>query len=139
MEKTLYMPVMVMVLVTILVWFYMYARRMGHLAKQNIDAQELATPEKVNALLPDEINNSSNNFKNLFEVPVLFYVVCLVATSVGMVGSFEVYSAWLFVALRAVHSAIQCTYNNVGHRFAAYGLSCLVLWVLAIRVFWGML
>lgn len=135
MQATLYMPVMALVWVTIVVWFYLYARRIGYLSSQNIDAQQLATPEKVNALLPESVNNSSNNLKNLFEIPVLFYVVCLLATSAGVVGSFETYAAWLYVLLRALHSVIQCTYNRVNHRFAAYALSCLVMWALAGSVF----
>ena len=38
--------------------------------------------------------------------------------------------AWLFVALRIVHSAIHCTYNKVIHRFYAYLAGGSVLWVL---------
>ena len=29
-------------------------------------------------------------------------------------------AAWLFVALRIAHSAIQCSYNRVMHRFAVF-------------------
>jgi hypothetical protein len=42
--------------------------------------------------------------------------------------------AWLFVALRLVHSGIQCTYNKVVHRFYAYFAGGVVLWT-----FWGVL
>jgi hypothetical protein len=38
--------------------------------------------------------------------------------------------AWAFVVLRIVHSFIHCTYNRVMHRFTAYLLSSLVLWVI---------
>jgi hypothetical protein len=38
--------------------------------------------------------------------------------------------AWIYVGLRAVHSVIHLTYNNVLHRLTAYALSNLALAVL---------
>ena len=41
--------------------------------------------------------------------------------------------AWTYVGLRAVHSVIHVTYNNVMHRLSAFALSNIVLglfWVL---------
>ena len=41
--------------------------------------------------------------------------------------------AWVYVALRALHSVIHLTYNNVIHRLIPFALSNLVLmafWVL---------
>jgi hypothetical protein len=38
--------------------------------------------------------------------------------------------AWLFVALRIVHSAIHCGYNKVMHRFQAYFAGGVALWLL---------
>jgi hypothetical protein len=42
--------------------------------------------------------------------------------------------AWIFVGLRALHSAIHCTYNRTLHRFGAYLASSLVLIAMWIRV-----
>ena len=75
---------------------------------------------------------ASDNFRNLFEVPVLFYALCAVLASAQHVSPFFVIGAWLYVALRCIHSAIHLTYNRVTHRFAVYVLSTAVLFVL-----WG--
>lgn len=128
-------PVMAMVWVTIVVWVVLFVRRVAYISANKIDAQDLYKPERTTELLPDDVNNPANNFKNLFEVPVLFYVVCFALFLAQQVDSFYVYSAWTFVALRAVHSVIQCSYNNVNHRFAVYALSSLLLWVMAGRFF----
>jgi hypothetical protein len=75
---------------------------------------------------------ASDNFKNLFEVPVLFYALCAVAINVSVVPQWLVSGGWVFVVLRGIHSFIQCTYNNVGHRFLAFFSSFLLivaLWV----------
>jgi len=45
-----------------------------------------------------------------------------------------VIGAWIYVALRCVHSFIHLTYNRVIHRFVVYALSAVVLFVL-----WGTL
>ncbi len=134
MNQSIFLPMMAMIMLTIVVWFYMYARRLAYLTKQNIDAQELATPEKVAATIPEQVNNSANNLKNLFEVPVLFYALAFIAYSSGLADALFVNCAWTYVALRAVHSAIQCTANKVMIRFMAYALSCLVLWFMALRL-----
>jgi hypothetical protein len=38
--------------------------------------------------------------------------------------------AWIFVALRAVHSAIHLTYNSVVHRFTVYAISTAVVFAM---------
>jgi hypothetical protein len=73
---------------------------------------------------------ASDNFKNLFEVPVLFYALVGVSLALGQTPDWLVVGAWAFVALRFVHSFIHCTYNRVMHRFAAFGTSFLLLVVL---------
>ncbi len=45
-----------------------------------------------------------------------------------------VFLAWVFVVLRWIHSAIQCSYNKVMHRFLVYVSGAIVLWLL-----WGVL
>jgi len=75
---------------------------------------------------------ASDNFRNLFEVPVLFYALCAVLASAQHVSSFFVIGAWVYVALRCIHSFIHLTYNRVMHRFAVYVLSTVILFIL-----WG--
>ena len=70
---------------------------------------------------------ASDNFRNLFEVPVLFYALVACAVAVSHVPGWLVAGAWLFVGLRIAHSAIQCTYNNVMHRFSVFLLGFVVL------------
>lgn len=70
---------------------------------------------------------------NLLEMPVLFYVVCLVAIVAGATTAAILALAWVYVALRVVHSIIHISYNRISHRFAAFALSngvLIALWVL---------
>lgn len=82
--------------------------------------------------VPDKVVKFGRNFDNLFEVPVLFYAVCLCALFLHIESMLMLVLAWLFVALRVVHSLIHLTYNHPFHRFAGFALSfvCVVMmWV----------
>ena len=131
-SASLALPMMAMLLLTLVVWVVMFIHRVGYASANGIDAQKMRTPSDVARLLPDEVSGSGNNFKNLFEMPVLFYVVCLYLTVFGQVTSLMVTCAWVFVGLRAVHSLIHCSYNNVMHRFIAYLASSLALWIMVV-------
>jgi len=131
-SASLALPMMAMLLLTLVVWVVMFIHRVGYASANGIDAQKMRTPSDVARLLPDEVSGSGNNFKNLFEMPVLFYVVCLYLTVFGQLTSLMVTCAWVFVGLRAVHSLIHCSYNNVMHRFIAYLASSLALWIMVV-------
>jgi len=70
---------------------------------------------------------AADNFKNLFEVPVLFYALSATALALGNIAQWLVIGAWGFVALRYLHSLVQCTYNKVTHRLLAFLSSSLLL------------
>ena len=98
--------------------------RIGEMRRRRIHPQKVATSKGLSEL---ECVAISDNFKNLFEMPVLFYVVCVLLMVTGHVTTFFVAAAWLYVALRIVHSWIHCTYNKVMHRFYAFFASVVVL------------
>lgn len=87
------------------------------------------------ARVPAEVSQPNRNYMNLLEVPVLFYVVCLIAYLSRSVDETLLVFAWLYVCLRVVHSAIHITYNNVFHRLVVFAASVLVLLALWVRLF----
>jgi len=120
-------PLFAQVTLTLLVWLWMYATRIYTLKKNHIDANELRTVEDEHRLLKSVLG-PSENLVNLFEMPVLFYVACLLAYLAHTASLALLTLAWLFVAFRALHSMIHCSYNRVMHRFTAYLISSLCLW-----------
>ena len=131
-ERAILFPALAMVALTIVVWFRMYTSRVAEMRRERIHPQAVATSAQMAARITD--SRASDNFRNLFELPVLFYVALLVLASIVHVTPVTVLLAWSFVALRVVHSAIHCTYNRVVHRFYAYLAGSVVLWVL-----WGVI
>jgi hypothetical protein len=132
-NEQILLPLLGMMVLTACVWFVLYARRIPAMRKAGRPTQEYTTPDKGTALLPEEISYPSNNFKNLFELPVLFYALCLYLFVTGTVERPDVIAAWLFFGFRVVHSLIHCTVNIVIVRFAAYFGAALALWFMLAR------
>lgn len=88
---------------------------------------------------PPHIRVVQRHFDNQFEVPMLFYVVVLLAYVSGTVTLWTLGLAWTYVGLRYVHSYVHLGSNDVLKRFRVYGASGLVLLVLWTSVFAGLL
>ena len=125
-------PLAAMVLLTLLVWLRLYQTRIGEMKRRRIHPQSVATSAQMAAGVED--SRAADNFRNLFELPVLFYAGVLLAIQTDAGGHWLLGLAWAFVALRYLHSFIHCTYNRVMDRFKAYLLGGLALWA-----FWGVL
>lgn len=122
------MPMVALVALTFIVWLRLYVVRIGEMRERRIDAQRLTSARALGELLTR--TQASDNLRNLFEMPVLFYALCLAVVSVGVTSPFLVNGAWAYVVLRGVHSLIHCTYNRVMHRFLTYAGSSVLLAVL---------
>jgi hypothetical protein len=107
-----------MVLLTAIVGLTMLRNRVREMMRKRLDAQQIADSTRMAAQLQDI--QAADNFRNLFEVPVLFYTLVAIALATGYVPSWLVVCAWIFVALRVAHSLIHCTYNKVFHRLAVF-------------------
>lgn len=124
--KPILLPMLALVFLTFFVWIYMYVTRLSEIRRKRIDPQDLDTRVRGQALLT-ESSRQADNLKNLFELPLLFYVAALLSMVLMIQDQFLVELAWGYVALRYIHSFVHCTYNRVMHRFMAYAASCIVL------------
>lgn len=130
MNTALYAPMLSLMLLTMTVWFWMYIKRISYMKQNDIDPQRLVSRVRLMQVLPDEIQAPANNLNNLFELPLLFYALCLLNSQQASISPILTNLAWAYVFLRVIHSLIHCSYNKVLHRFTAYALSCLVLWTM---------
>jgi len=84
--------------------------------------------------VPPSVSIPNRNYMNLLELPMLFYVVCMLLYITAGSSRLAVYIAWFYVLLRVVHSLIHLSYNGVIHRLSAFALSnaaLISLWVIA--------
>jgi hypothetical protein len=84
---------------------------------------------------PKPLRVIERHFANLFEVPTLFHVGCLMAYATRFVDGWALGLAWLYVVLRVLHSVVHLTRNDVVVRFGVYMVSNVVLsafWLLLL-------
>jgi len=86
------------------------------------------------AKLPDYLAKATNHYANLFEVPVLFYVLCLIIFAGNKTDGDYLVLAWLYAGLRYAHACIHITYNKLRHRMLAFLAGMVVLAVMWIRL-----
>jgi len=132
---SVFLPALVLMLITLAVWLNMTLSRVVAIKANDLDVQAFSTPEKFNAVLNDRSQALGNCYKNLFEVPVIFYALTAFVAISTAGDALYINMAWAYVGLRALQACVHCTYNRVMHRFYAYLASCLVLWVMVIRFF----
>ncbi|HNV83555.1 MAG TPA: MAPEG family protein [Arenimonas sp.] len=86
------------------------------------------------ATVPPYVSIPNRNYMNLLELPMLFYVVCVLLYVTAGGSSIAIKLAWAYVVLRVIHSIIHLSYNKVMHRLTAFAVSNFVLgalWVVA--------
>ncbi len=114
----------------------MYAKRIPFIEKSNILPDQL-TPYKLLKSSPPDVANPSDNLKNLFELPVLFYALCFYLYITNKVDQIALIIAWAFVVLRILQSLAHCTVNIPMLRFGLYSASAFALWFMVIREAWS--
>jgi hypothetical protein len=132
-QQAIFGPFFVVMVLTIAVWVYMYVRRIHFITTRKLSPQDLAVPGALARLTPPSVSNPSDNLKNLFELPVLFYALTLYLSATGKADAGYVWAGWIFAAFRVLHSAVHCTFNRVLLRFWLYAISSAALWFMVIR------
>ena len=135
-QHTIFGPFFTMFVLTLVVWIYMYVRRIHLFRTHGVNPNEL-TPGALASISPPAVSNPSDNLKNLFELPTIFYAVVLYLYVTMQVDTLYLAAAWIFLAFRILHSAVHCTFNSVPLRFWLYAISALAQWLMVLRVTWG--
>jgi hypothetical protein len=131
-QGTIFAPFLTVMLLTLVVWFYMYSRRIPFLQKSRVDLNTLTAAELAR-ISPRAVSNPSDNLKNLFELPTLFYGLVLFLYVTNKVDATYLAAAWVFAGFRILHSAVHCTVNIVLVRFWLYCIAALALWFMLAR------
>jgi hypothetical protein len=131
-QHTIFGPVLGTMLLTFVVWVCMYARRIPFIRGLELTPEQLTAVEFAR-IQPPAVINPSDNLKNLFELPTVFYGVVAYLYVTGQVDSVYLGAAWVFFVFRVLHSAVHCTVNVIIVRFWLYCVSALALWFMLLR------
>ena len=127
-------PTFALVALIVLIWFWLVFARMGHIRRNPPKAEDFASGE--NALRYFQpVEMPSNNFSNLFEMPVLYFALVPLLLVMHQASSTQVTLAWIYVGLRALHSFIHIVVRKVVWRATVYWISSAVLIAMWIGFF----
>ncbi|NNC58550.1 MAG: MAPEG family protein [Erythrobacter sp.] len=135
MQAQILAPAAVLVLWSIIMLIWMAGTRLPAMTKTGGDlgkAKPGGRGQDLEGVLPDKINWKAHNYAHLMEQPTIFYPAVLILAVMGA-GQWDVLLAWVYVALRIVHSVYQATVNVVKTRFLIFLLATLALAALAVR------
>jgi hypothetical protein len=117
-------PLFVQVLLTFAVMFGMMVFRTKTLQSGETRFQDIAMREPN---WPRQAALFANSFSNQFELPVLFYVLTILAMATKHADLLFVVLAWIFVAFRILQAFVHVTSNNVRFRGGHYFIAAIVL------------
>ena len=107
-QAAIFRPFAATMILTMVVWAYMYGRRLPFIFSSRLDPKQM-TPLELARLSPPQVSNPSDNLKNLFELPTIFYAVILYLYATNHVDAVYVGTAWGFFLFRTMHSAVHCS------------------------------
>jgi hypothetical protein len=129
-EYSILLPPTALVLLTGFVWLRLGSDRLGEMRSRRIHPQQVATSKQMSETMQNV--QSADHFRNLFEVPVLFYALCAFLAITRLTTLLLLACAWGYVVLRAAHTYVHLTSNKVVRRFQVFVASTIVLYVM-----WG--
>ncbi len=104
------------------------------ISKRRIEAVKAGSARssqfRENLVEPPESQFVRNNLSNQFELPTLFYPLCIVFYVTEGVTLFTAILAWLFVASRYIHASIHTTTNRIRHRRPIFIVGWLIMGVM---------
>jgi len=125
--QAILLPLFVQVALTLVLLFWTGRARVAAVRRGDVHPRDVALREPN---WPKRETQIANAYQNQLELPVLFYVLTILAIVTRHADMLFVVLAWLFVVLRLVHVTIHLTSNHLGRRFAVFAVGVLVLVVM---------
>lgn len=135
-------PVIALVGWSLVMWVWLYARRIPAMRAAKIQIGKLSggTGKDLKQIIPAQSQWPADNYNHLMEQPTIFYAICLTLAALGQGDGLNAHIAWAYVVLRIAHSIVQATVNRIIVRFALFSLATIPLLMLTVHAamaFWG--
>jgi hypothetical protein len=124
-------PLFVQVLLVFILMVWMAKERQSAIRRGEVHPRDIALREPK---WPPKAMQVANCFSNQFEIPVLFYVVTILALITRQADLLFVLLSWVFVILRYIHAFIHTTSNRVPRRGLVYGLGVVIVFALWVEL-----
>jgi hypothetical protein len=130
--QSILLPLFVQVALSFLLLFWTGRVRLAAVRRGDVHARDVALREPN---WPKQETQIANAYQNQLELPVLFYVLTILAIMTRKADLLFVLLAWVFVVLRVVHAYVHITSNRLKLRFSLFASGVVVLaamWVIFV-------
>ncbi|NNC98838.1 MAG: hypothetical protein HKN85_01520 [Gammaproteobacteria bacterium] len=128
-KHLIYWPVLAQILIPMVVLALNGKRKAADRAAGTVN---LTAAAMDNTAWSKPVVLTSHNLANQTQLPVLFYVICLVLAGIDAVNTLSLGLAWAFVLSRCVHAYAHVNDNIVAVRFRSFLFGALVLLLLFV-------
>ena len=133
--ETILLPLFVEVGLTFFLLFWMGRLRVGAVRRREVAVPDIALGQPA---WPARATLVANAYHNQLQLPLLFYVLVILALFTRKADMLFVVLSWMFVTTRLVHAAVHVTSNDIRTRFAAFAAGAvilLIMWIVfALRI-----
>ncbi|MGQ9425600.1 MAPEG family protein [Gilvimarinus sp. F26214L] len=133
-SNLVFLPVLIQIGLTLSLYFALVKAKVRAVKQGSVQMDRIALHDDA---WPNEVIKINNNIRNQFQVPVLFYVLVVVAWLTGSVNLIVHVLAWLFVLARMVHAFIHVGSNYVPLRRQVFTAGFLVIVILTVYLIYG--
>ncbi|MEE4246862.1 MAG: MAPEG family protein [Kangiellaceae bacterium] len=126
-------PIVVLVIWSMVMWFWMYMTRLPAIAAAKMKMDPEAVSGTQMATLPAKVRWKADNYNHLMEQPTIFYAITLSLVFLSAINELTIYAAWAYTGLRIIHSLVQALVNKIEVRFATFFLSNIPLVILSYQ------
>jgi hypothetical protein len=121
------LPLFVEVALTFFLLFWTGNVRVDAVRKGEVQPRDIALGQPNWPARPTQIANA---YQNQLELPVLFYVLTILAWITRQADLLFVATAWVFVIFRILHAYVHVTDNRISRRFGFFAAGAIVLAVM---------
>ena len=118
---------------SLLLMLFMFLQRVRYIKSGKVDARFFKTYHDTKEV-PKELLATARNYSNQFEVPVMFYALCIFHITLSKVTPIAVNLAWFFVLTRLLHSFIHISSNKIMYRLGSFTLGLLAIVALMVHL-----
>jgi hypothetical protein len=137
--QSVLLPVFAHVTLTFFLMIWMGRSRIGAIRAGQVKIKDL---EGNWSNWPERPTQIAAAYHNQFQLPVLFYVLVLIALFTKQADLLFVVLSWLFVVMRVIHAIIHTGRNDLSLRFRAFllgGIILIIMWVyVLLKLFVGL-
>ncbi|GAO38384.1 hypothetical protein SCH01S_15_00090 [Sphingomonas changbaiensis NBRC 104936] len=133
MHSPILAPIVALVAWSLVMQAWLYATRIPAMRAARVPLDPNRAPGELTATLPPHVRWKADNYNHLMEQPTIFYAIALSLALMGLGDGLNLILAWIYVALRIIHSLVQATINKIIVRFSVFMLASLCLVALTVH------